>query len=143
MKLKQNLFGYLALGSAVCALVGLIIYIVSSTTGYMEGREMDALPVLLTIVAIVCLVAAPLLAEKLGRSLAGALLFVGEVLLAVSLCMFINARVDHFADIVFIPVNYPLGEKTTLIVSIVGFVFYILAILASIVAAFGEKLIKD
>lgn len=143
MKLKQNLFGFVALASAVLALVGLIIYIVSSTTGYMEGREMNVLPVVFTLGAIVCLVAAALLADQLGKSLAGALLFVGEVLLVVSLCVFINERVDHFADIVFIPVNYPLSEKTTLDVSIVGFVFYLLAIVGSIVSAFAEKLVKD
>ncbi len=140
---KQNVFGWIAFGAAVMALVAMIVYIVSGTTGYMAGQKLDALPIVFTVISFVGLPVILVFSDKLDRRITGALLFVITILLAISLCLFIMARLDLFADIYFIPVNYPDSEVTSLNATIVGIVFYLISIVAVIVTGFAEKLYKE
>ncbi len=139
---KQNVFGWAAIVSAVLSLVALIIYIASSATGYLAGQSINPLPIVLTILGIALLAAAVAGAGKADKRLIGIVLFAACVLLTVSLCVCINERVQLFADVYFIPVNYPAGEGSTLNFSIVGIVFYVVAILGTVVSGFGEQLNK-
>lgn len=140
---KQNVFGWVALAAAVLALIGMILYITTSTTGFMAGQDMSALPIVFSLIAIIALVITPLFSDRLDGRVVGGILFAVVLLLVVSFCVFINARVQLFADVYFIPVNYPEGEGTALNASIVGYVFYVLALVATIVAGFADKLHKN
>ncbi len=140
---NKNHFGYASLASIVASFIALIFYIVTSYTGYLAGSIVSPLPIVLTILSMAILVALIFFAEKIDRRIVGGILFVVNLLLTGSLCYFILGRVDLFADVYFIPVNYPAAEKSALMISIVGFVFYILALAANIYAAFGETLNKE
>lgn len=140
---KINLFGWICVAAVVFSLIGMIIYIVSGTTGYMAGQPLDALPIVFTVISILALLAAVLLGDKLGGRITGLIIFVAVVLAAVSLCLFVVSRVELFSDVYFIPVNYPESEGAALNVSIVGLVFYVLSLICMVVAGFGEKLAKN
>ncbi len=140
---KQNAFGWAAAAAAVLAVTGMIFYIVTSVSGYMAGQTMSSVPVILTIIGVVVLIAAVILAGKLDGRIIGGLLAVADVLIAIALCVFVNTRVLLFADVYFIPVNYPVSEGTALNLSIVGFVFYVLSLVCTVFAGFGEKLVKS
>lgn len=140
---KQTVFGWITLAAAVLGLIAMIIYIVSGTTGYMAGQPVSALPIVFTIIAVLGLGAMFALADKLDRRIVGAILFVIDVLLAVSLCLFITDRVQLFADVYFIPVNYPESEVASLNTSIAGMVFYIITLVGVIVTGFAKQLHKS
>lgn len=140
---KQTVFGWITLAAAVLGLIAMIIYIVSGTTGYMAGQPVSALPIVFTIIAILGLGAMFAVADKLDRRIVGAILFVIDVLLAVSLCLFITDRVQLFADVYFIPVNYPESEVASLNTSIAGMVFYIITLVGVIVTGFAKQLHKS
>lgn len=140
---QQNVFGWLALASAVLSLVAMIFYIVTGATGFLAGNVVNPAPIILTILGIAALVAAALLSEKLDRRIVGGILFAAVILLAISLCVFVTERVQLFADVYFIPVNYPAAEGSALTVSIVGMVFYIVSLVGTVVAGFAEKLNKE
>lgn len=140
---KQNVFGWIAFGAAALSLVAVIVYIVSGTTGFMSGRSVNALPIVFSVLSVLGILALLVFSDKLDRRITAAIMFVIVVLLAVSLCVFIYGRVFLFADIYFIPVNHPASEDASLNATIVGIVFYIVAIIAAIVTGFAEKLYKD
>lgn len=140
---QQNIFGWVTLAAIVLALVSLIIYIVSGTTGFMAGTILNAVPIVLTILAIGVLVACVLLSDKLDKRITGVLLAVACVFLAVSFCVFAVERLQIFADVWFIPVNYPESEGAALNSTVTGIVFYVLSAVCVIVAGFGERLNKD
>lgn len=140
---KQNVFGWISIASAVLALIGMIIYISTSTTGYLAGQSMDVLPIVFTVLAMIVLVATALVADKLDERIVGGILFAVCLLLTVSFCLFVFARIQLFADVYFIPVNYPEAEGTALSSSIVGYVFYGLALIGTIAAGFSGKLNRD
>jgi hypothetical protein len=140
---KFNVFGWVTVASAVAALIAMIIYIASGTTGFMAGQTLNAVPIVLTIIAIIAVIADVYFADKLDKRIVGAILIGVVVLLAVSLCLFIVAREQLFADIYFIPVNHPVTEDASLNASIAGIVFYLISIVCVIVAGFADKLVKS
>lgn len=140
---QQNVFGWLALASAVLSLVAMIFYIVTGATGFLAGNVVNPAPIILTILGIAALVAAALLSEKLDKRIIGGILFAAVILLAISLCVFVAERVQLFADVYFIPVNYPAAEGSALTVSIVGMVFYIVSLAGTVVAGFAEQLNRE
>lgn len=139
---KQTKSGWALLGGAVAALIGFIIFIVTSTSGFMAGRAVNALPIVFSIFAVLGAIALFLFSDKLPSWAVSAILVAVSLLLTVCLCLFIWERVDLAADVYFIPVNYPEAEETALNISIVGCVFYILAIAATAFSGFCERLTK-
>lgn len=137
---QQNVFGWITLASALVALIAMIIYIVSSTTGFLAGSVVNSTPIILTVFAIAILVASALLFDKIDGRITGAMLFVAVVLNAVSVCVFVVSRIQIIADVWFIPVNYPETEGTALSISLAGIVFYLISIAATCVAGFAKKL---
>ena len=133
---KSNLILW---GAAAAALVGMIIYIVTSVTGYLATSAMNPLPVICTVAAIV-IAAVAAVQEKKIPSVPYDILLVGiSVLLLISFYCFILGRVSLAADVYFIPVNYPASEATALHISIVGAVFYLIADIILIVTTFTKK----
>jgi preprotein translocase subunit Sss1 len=133
---KSNLILW---GAAAAALVGMIIYIVTSVTGYLATSAMNPLPVICTVAAIIIAAVAAVQEEKIP-SVPYDILLVGiSVLLLISFYYFILGRVSLAADVYFIPVNYPASEATALHISIVGAVFYLIADIILIVTTFTKK----
>lgn len=122
--------------AAAAAIAGLIIYLITSLTGYLAASTFNAVPVICTAVAVAALAAVIFAGGKLTglvRDIAAAL---AGVMLLISLYQFVLARVSLAADVYFIPVNYPAAEATALHISIVGAVLYLAAYIALIAAAF-------
>ena len=133
---KSNLILW---GAAAAALVGMIIYIVTSVTGYLATSAMNPLPVICTVAATIIAAVAAVQEEKIP-SVPYDILLVGiSVLLLISFYCFILGRVSLAADVYFIPVNYPASEATALHISIVGAVFYLIADIILIVTTFTKK----
>lgn len=125
--------------AVVAAVAGLGVYVVTSTTGYLAGRALDPLVVLLTALAVVALVAGLVLRERLGAVVRDVLLVGSVAGLCAAMALFLLARVPLAADVYFIPVNYPAAEATTLHVSFVGLGLYLVAVLALVVEAFVAR----
>lgn len=139
MKKAISKFNLILWGAAAAALVGMIIYIVTSVTGYLATSAMNPLPVICTVAAIIIAAVAAVQEEKIP-SVPYDILLVGiSVLLLISFYCFILGRVSLAADVYFIPVNYPASEATALHISIVGAVFYLIADIIIIVTTFTKK----
>lgn len=120
-------------------LIGLVIYIVNSTTGYMAGQGMSVPLIVLSVVAVIALVLRSAVRDRLSAVLTDALLIAPEVMLLVSFAQFVLARVRLAADIYFIPVNYPASEQTSLNVALIGVGCYLVAIIALVIESFTAK----
>lgn len=121
----------------LASIVGVVIYVVSATTGYLAGQRMNTWLAMASLVAIV-LVCASLFAEAKLRRLPvvyDALGFVAQGLLLVSLVIVVLERVRLAADVYFIPVNYPASEEVALRFSFAAIAAYVIAVLALVVHA--------
>lgn len=134
--IKSNISELIALVGAV---IGLAVYILTSTTGYMAGQGVNAMTIALSVIAIVVLIVKIALGGHVANVVNDVLLVGSEALLIVGFSLFALARVRLAADIYFIPVNYPASEQTALNISIIGVVCYLIAIIALIVKAFAAK----
>lgn len=133
---KSNLVFWIA---AIAALVGMIIYIVTSVTGYLATAVMNPMPVICTVIAIIIAAFAAVGEEKVNAVVYDILIVLINVMLLVSFYWFISGRVSLAADVYFIPVNYPASEASALHISIVGAALYIVADIVMIVTAFVKK----
>ena len=87
------------LAAAAATLIGLMVYLVNSTTGYMAGQGLSALVIALSVVAIVALAARAFAGNRLPAVLNDVLLIGAEVLLLVSFAQFVLERVRLAAGI--------------------------------------------
>lgn len=127
------------LAALAAALIGLVIYLVNSTTGYMAGQGLNALVIVPSVAAMVALSVRVFASDRLPEVLDDVLLIGAEALLLVSFAQFVLERVRLAADIYFIPVNYPASEQTSLNVALIGVACYLVAILLLVVKAFTTK----
>lgn len=132
--------GWMICAAMITALAGMIIYIVTSTTGYLAGSTLDPLPIIFTALAILLACALVGATRKLKPLLIDLFVVASTVLIIVSFALFLLARVRLAADIYFIPVNYPKAEEVALNTSAVGFVCYLISIITMIIAAFSDKI---
>lgn len=133
---KSNLLLWIA---AIAALIGMIIYIVTSVTGYLADAAMNPMPVICTVIAIIIAIFAAVGEEKVNAVVYDILIVLINVMLLVSFYWFILGRVSLAADVYFIPVNYPASEASALHISIVGAALYLVADIVMIVTAFVKK----
>ena len=117
----------------------MIIYIVTSVTGYLATAVMNPMPVICTVIAIIIAAFAAVGEEKVNAVVYDILIVLINVMLLVSFYWFISGRVSLAADVYFIPVNYPASEASALHISIVGAALYIVADIVMIVTAFVKK----
>ena len=136
MKTKLNVKTLVA---AAAGLAGLVVYGVTSATGYLAGSATNPLPIVCTIAALLCLAARMFAGEKLPGVVNDLLLVLAALGLIASFTVFTLALVPLAADVYFIPVNYPAAEETALHTSIVGVAAYLVAIVALIVDAFTAR----
>lgn len=125
--------------AAVAAIVGVIIYIFTSVTGYLASSALNILPIVSTVIAIVLMIAVMFANQKLPQAVTDIAMFVAVALLLYSFYEFVLGRVSLAADVYFIPVNYPASEATALHISIVGIALYVVADIAMIAAAFVRR----
>lgn len=133
---KANSITFIALLSA---LVGMIIYIVTSVTGYLAASALNPWPIMCTVVCMILLWAATFMGERFTPLFLDVMTAAGLVMLLVSFYLFVMSRVSLAADVYFIPVNYPEAEAAALHVSIVGAIFYMVALIALIIEGFRKK----
>ena len=138
---KQGVCGWIVVAAVILALVSMVMYIVNSNTGYMEGMGMNALPVVFTVIFIVGAVIVLALSEKMNESLSGLLLFVLALLVAGSALVFIVERVDVIGDMLN-PVNHPDAQVKAVREAIAGISIYLVAFVAMVIATIGGRLAK-
>lgn len=139
MKMKITRDNSVTLIAMLTALVGMIIYIVTSVTGYLAASAVNPWPIICTLVCMVLLGAAAFVGEKVTPLIMDLMIAAGLVMLLVSFYVFVMSRVSLAADVYFIPVNYPEAEAAALHISIAGVVFYLIALIALIVEGFRKK----
>ena len=125
------------------AAAGMVIYMVTSMTGYLASSAVNPWPVVCTVAAVVMLVVSAGMGSKMTAVMGDILVMAASVLLLVSFYYFVLARVQLAADVYFIPVNYPASEATALHISVAGVVLYLLADIAVIVKAFSKKAVQE
>ena len=103
--------------ATVTALAALVIYLLTSLTGFMAGKAMNIWPVVLKDIVIVLT----------GFALIGCISF------------FAMDRVKLAADVWFIPVNRPATEDLALYCSLAGVALYLISFVTVTVKAFSHK----
>ena len=129
--------------AVLMAAAGMVIYLVTSMTGYLASSAVNPWPVVCTVAAVVMLVVSAGMGSKMTAVMGDILVMAASVLLLVSFYSFVLARVQLAADVCFIPVNYPASEATALHISVAGAVLYLLADIAVIVKAFSKKTVQE
>lgn len=129
--------------AAIAASAGMIVYIITSVTGYLAASAVNPWPIVCTVLSVLLLAASALANQKLNAVITDILVIASSVLLLVSFYFFVLSRVQLAADVYFIPVNYPASEASALHISIVGVVLYLIADIAVITAAFVGKPVRE
>lgn len=120
----------------VTALIGLVIYLITSLTGYMVNTPFNAVPVVCTAAGMVLI----LLCDRVKPGLIkDVLLVAGALALIAALSLFAMDRVRLAADVWFIPVNRPASEDVCLYTSLVGVAAYVVSVLACAAKGFSAK----
>lgn len=139
---KQTVGSYSLMASILFILIGFIIFLVSSTTGYLAGKPVDVLTILFTLLGIAFALVEIILHDKLEGIhwlINDFVIVAAGIMYGLALTMFMNSRVAVAADVWFIPVNYPVAEATCLNISIVCVVFYGLGLIGACIAAFTPR----
>ncbi|WRS30955.1 hypothetical protein U6G28_04535 [Actinomycetaceae bacterium MB13-C1-2] len=123
----------------VGAVVLLVLYLVTSTTGYLAGAATSAWPWILAVLAIILLGTDVLIGARLP-GLVRDLLVMGSLgSLLIAFAQVVLARASLVADVVFNPVNTPEAEKVAMNLSIMAILGCLIAVIALIVAAFMSR----
>ncbi len=122
--------------ATVTALAALVIYLLTSLTGFMAGKAMNIWPVVLTVAAIVLLFAADKMKPSALKDIV--IVLTGFALIGC-ISFFAMARVDLAADVWFIPVNRPATEDVALYCSLAGVALYLISFVTVTVKAFSCK----
>lgn len=139
---KVNAFGYILCASAALGLVGLVVYLVNSLTGYLAGNASLSAPIiLLPIVVAACAIFLFLKPDAFSDTVTGIVTFALAVLMAVATVMFVAARVDVIGDMLN-PVNHPDTQVTAVTWAIVGIVLYLVSFLGTAIATLSDRLAK-
>ena len=120
--------------ATVTALAALVIYLLTSLTGFMAGKAMNIWPVVLTVAAIVLLFAADKM--KKPSALKDIVIVLTGFALIGCISFFAMDRVKLAADVWFIPVNRPATE---LYCSLAGVALYLISFVTVTVKAFSHK----
>ena len=118
------------------ALIGLVLYLITSLTGYLVDTPFNAIPVICTVAGAALIV----LSDKVKCSLLkDVLLVAGALALIGALSLFAMDRVRVAADVWFIPVNRPASEDVCLYISLVGAAMYVVSVITAAVKGFAKE----
>lgn len=118
------------------ALIGLVLYLITSLTGYLVDTPFNAIPVVCTAVGMVLIVLCDGVKPGLVKDV---LLVAGALALIGALSLFAMDRVRVAADVWFIPVNRPASEDVCLYVSLVGVAMYVVSVITAAVKGFAKE----
>lgn len=149
---KMTISSWLIIATFVIGLVGLILYFVNNSTGYFEGEDSTGL----VVSAIIALVAAILVIvlsltgsdNKVIAVLRDACKIVVPVLLFLALFYFVSTRLEGLSYIygsnpdILATIQTPENLQSTY-VAIAGFIFFGVAAIVGIVAAFFSSVKKE
>ena len=137
---KQNEKSFKIVGlAAILTLAGLIVYIVTSVTGYLAASSVNVVPIVTSAAAIIIMLAICFANQKISGSIVDLMMLFSVALLLYSFYEYVIGRVSLAADIYVITVNYPASEATALHISLVGILLYVIADIAMIAAAFMRR----
>lgn len=125
--------------AALTTLVGLVIYVVSSYTGYLATSKVDMRPIFFSVIALALLGVLYVMGGRLPGIGYAAVLWAAAAMVIASFACFAMFRVSLAADVYFIPVNYPEAEEIALKISIGGIAGYAASILMLILEGFFGK----
>lgn len=131
---KRNLF---LLGSALFTLVGLVIYLIVSTTGYFVGKAPSALVVTFSILFILAGVAFAFLEDKLDKY--SLIVFFALAAMFITAFVFFVLDKEEVVGEMLIPVNHPQKQIDAATTSIVGIVFYLISFILFAISSFMDK----
>lgn len=139
IKSKLTVRNILLLASALFALIGWIIYLVVSTTGYFAGGKPNAVVVTLSIFFLLGICAFVAFDDKL-KKFDTLFFFVFAAFIILSFTFFVLDKEEVIGDR-RIPVNHPIKEIQAVKASITGIVFYLISFLLLTVSSFfsGKK----
>ncbi len=136
---KRNL---LLLSSVLLSLIGLILYIVVSTTGYFVGDAPNAYVILGTILFAVITIAFIFLEDKIEKY-DSIVFFVLAALFVLAFVFFVLDKEEVVGEML-IPVNHPQKQIDAATTSIVGIAFYLVSFVLFTVASFlGKGKVKE
>lgn len=143
IKSKLTLRNILLAASVLFTLVGWIIYLVLSTTGYFVGKAPNGWVVALSIIYMLGTLALIAFDEKLGKFDTIAF-FALAACIILSFCLFVLDKEEVVGEML-IPVNHPEMQVNAASTTIVGVVFYGIAFLLFAVSNFlgGKKSAKE
>ena len=143
MAKKTNAFGKLLCLSAILALIGMVVYVVNTTTGYMAGLHtpIDPLVLILPFIVIVCALFLTLRPDAC-KGATGAVTLILSLLMAAATVFFVKGRVDVVGDMLN-PVNHPDTQVTAVTWSLIGIGLYCLSYLFTVVTTLSDKLAKE
>lgn len=130
MKNKKT---WLILGTA---LMGLVLYLITSLTGYLVDTPFNVIPVICTVAGMALIAAGDRVKCGLCKDL---LLVAGALALIGALSLFAMDRVRIAADVWFIPVNRPASEDVCLYTSLAGVVMYAVSVITAAVKGFAKE----
>lgn len=139
---KQTIASWLVCAGAVLGLIGVIIFLVNSTSGYFAGQVVNAWIPLSSFIAVILAVCVIIFYEKI-KSFADIGVMVAVILLGISVALFIYIRIDIFSNVWFIPIPNSEIEITSTNVALTGIIFYLISIISLITASFFKKLGKE
>lgn len=131
---KRNLF---LLGSVLFTLVGLVIYLIVSTTGYFVGKAPNALVVVFSILFILAGVAFVFLEDKLDKY--SLIVFFALAAMFITAFVFFVLDKEEVVGEMLIPVNHPQKQIDAATTSIVGIVFYLISFILFAISSFMDK----
>lgn len=136
---KRNI---LLFSSALLSVVGLIIYIVVSTTGYFVGKAPNAFVILGTILFAVVAIAYSIFSDKVEKY-ESIVFFVLTALLVLAFVFFVLDKEEVVGEML-IPVNHPQKQIDAATTSIIGIVFYLVSFVLLAIASFlGKGKVKE
>ncbi len=141
MTKKVNVFGKVLCVSAILALIGVVVYIINSSVGYLAGTGLNVLTILLPLIVVVLSLLLMFVPNLVNDTITGIVTFLMSVGMGYAVITFVVARVDLIADLLN-PVNHPANEYTAFTWAIIGIVLYLLAFLGTLFATAGSRIAK-
>ncbi len=137
LKSKLSLRNILLLITTLITLVGFIMYIIVSTTGYFVGKAPNMAVTILSILFIVGSVAFIIFDDKI-KKYDTIVFFLLAACLILSIIFFILDKEEVVGEML-IPVNHPQKQIEAAITSIVAIVIYLVGFITFAVSTFLDN----
>lgn len=137
LKSKFTLRNILLLIATIVTLIGFVMYLIVSTTGYFVGKAPNLVVTILSIVFMLGSIAFIAFDDKV-KKYDTIVFFLLAVCLILSIIFFILDKEEVVGDML-IPVNHPQKEIDAAITSIVSIVIYLVAFITFTVTTFLDN----